>query len=416
MESGEAIEFEEVLQPKGSADADLQTVRHFMVLKFPLKDEAGKVIGLCGFSHDMTRVKEAEAALRASEERFRQLSEAALEGIVFHDGEVVVSANRTYARMFEYDPAVDLAGTPILDFVAPESHAIVRESVQTHSEVPYEIVGQRADGSRFPMEIIAREAPYQGGTARVVVVRDLTERKQAEQQRLELEREKDRAAVLQYFISDASHDLRTPLTTIKTSLHLLSHLDDPDRRARHLAILQTQTDHLERLLEQMLQMTRLDAASTFRFGPVDLNRLVELVFQQQQEEAARWEQAFQFIPDPNLPRVQADMGHLNRALTILVENALTFTPEGGCITIQTYRQDKHAIVKIEDNGIGIRAEDMQFIFDRFFRVDKTRSTESGGAGLGLSIAKKIVEAHQGTIEADSTLGEGSTFWVRLPIT
>lgn len=417
--SGVGIEFEEYLRARGPVNRAADTgYRMYLALKFPLKDEAGNVIGLCGFSHDITRLKAAEAELKASEERFRQLSEAALEGILFHDGAVVLQANQAFVRMFGYELNDDLTGMAIQNFLAPESRSLILDRIQTRSEIAYEAVGLRANGTLFPVEILGRMISYQGHLAWVVVVRDVTERRLAEQRQLAFEREKERAAVLQYFISDASHDLRTPLTTIKTSLHLLTHLGDsgdPAKRARHLTIMREQTEQLERLLDHMLHMTRLDTMTAFHFAPVNVNRLIEIVFEAQQTNAARKGVALHFVPSPNVNTIQADARHLNRAVSNIVENAIQYTPEGGEIAMFTYENEGDVIVHVQDTGIGIDEADLPHIYDRFFRADPARNMASGGVGLGLSISKKIIDAHQGRIEVKSTVGQGTTFFVRLPV-
>ena len=249
----------------------------------------------------------------------------------------------------------------------------------------------------------------------VAIMGDITELKQAEQRRVDFEMEKERTKVLRYFISNASHDLRTPLTTIKTTLYLLSQHSDPDKQQRHVEILEIQTAHLERLLEDMLNLSRLDKEIDFKFEPLDLNALIRDVIVGQQSLAQRMNHCLTFTGDPAMPPVCADEIQLDSALTNLVVNALHYTPNGGTITVQTYQHDDCAIIEVRDNGIGIGAEHLPRIFDRFYRVDKARPTATGGAGLGLAIAKRIIEAHYGRIDVESEPGVGSTFRVCLPI-
>jgi signal transduction histidine kinase len=120
------------------------------------------------------------------------------------------------------------------------------------------------------------------------------------------------------------------------------------------------------------------------------------------------------LPNTRVP-VEADSSALRRALLILIDNAVKYTPRGGLVTVELNTSTGFAIVSVSDTGIGIAREEVPHIFDRFWRADKTRSREEGGAGLGLSIAKWIVETHRGSIDVESEPGKGSTFRVRVPL-
>jgi len=120
------------------------------------------------------------------------------------------------------------------------------------------------------------------------------------------------------------------------------------------------------------------------------------------------------LPDAPVP-IEADSNALRRALLILIDNAVKYTPRGGTVKVNLETNKGFAVVSVSDTGIGIAKADVPHIFDRFWRADKARSREEGGAGLGLSIAKWIVEMHRGSIEVDSDLGKGSTFHVRVPL-
>ncbi len=247
------------------------------------------------------------------------------------------------------------------------------------------------------------------------ILADITERKQAAQRQRELELERERAAMLQRFIGDVSHDLRTPLTTIKTRLYLIRNTLDSDKQQSHIEILEAQTAHLERLLKDMLRMSRLDEMTAFQLEPLAVNALIRDVLVEQEPLAMRRKHIVHFTGDQNLPLVQADRTNLRRAITNIVVNALHYTPDEGSIIIRSYTQTQHAVIEVCDTGIGIGVDDLPHIFERFYRADAARGTVSGGAGLGLAIAKKVVEGHQGNIEVESELGKGSTFKILLPI-
>ncbi len=227
--------------------------------------------------------------------------------------------------------------------------------------------------------------------------------------------EKARSNVLQHFISNASHDLRTPLTTIKTLLYVLPKLSDVEKRQRHMTALETQVEHLEMLLEAMLNMSRLDKTIDFAFELIDLNTLVADVIERNEPLARQKQHDMTFTGDPTIPTVEADKVQLGRAISNIINNAVHYTPNQGMITIRTHWLDHHAVVEVQDTGLGIGTDDLPRIFERFYRVDEARGTVRGGAGLGLSIAKRIIEAHHGKIEVESILGEGSLFRIVLPV-
>ncbi len=251
----------------------------------------------------------------------------------------------------------------------------------------------------------------------VAVNRDITDHKQAQRQRMELDLERERVRIMQRFISDMSHDLRTPLSSIKLSLYLLSRfMDIPLKRQQHLEVLNAQSERLENMLNDLLSMSRLDqAAEEFVFTSINLNTIISQLVLDHEPLANRRNQTIKAETDANIPNIQADNLKLNRALTNLVVNALNYTPEGGEVIIRAYQEKQEVVIAVQDNGVGIAPADIAFIFERFYRVDASRSTGTGGTGLGLSIARRIVTAHGGDITVESVPGKGSTFSIHLPL-
>jgi two-component system sensor histidine kinase BaeS len=165
----------------------------------------------------------------------------------------------------------------------------------------------------------------------------------------------------------------------------------------------------------MIEVTELEGAFQFEFAQHDLNALVEHCLHGQRTAAECKQLRLEFALDSALPQIEADEEKLSRAIEHLVDNAVQYTPPCGTIRVRTCRSAGEAIIQISDTGIGINADDLPHIFEQFYRADKARSMSSGGAGLGLFIAKRIVEAHAGRIEAESAIGQGTTFRIRLPL-
>jgi PAS domain S-box-containing protein len=250
----------------------------------------------------------------------------------------------------------------------------------------------------------------------VVVARDITDQKRVEQQTRDLLAERERIRVLAEFVHNISHDFKTPLSTLHLGLHILSKLPDAEKQRHQIAVLTQQTKRLADLIEGTLKMTRLDHDFVLEVALTNLNQLVSEIFYGKLSAAERRGLTTQLYLSEEALDIQADAVELEQALLNVLNNALEFTPAGGVVTIQTSRQDTMAVVEIHDTGIGISPTDLPHIFERLYRSDKARGTQTGGIGLGLSIAQKILHLHGGDIEVSSSLGEGTTVRVLLPLT
>jgi histidine kinase len=216
----------------------------------------------------------------------------------------------------------------------------------------------------------------------------------------------------QRLIGDVSHELRTPLTAIKGSMEGLM---DGVLPATHETFLQihAEANRLNRLVDDLQELSRVEAhAYELDIQPVDISLVIGTV----SERLAPQFESKRIELDLELARVLADEDRAVQLLTNLVGNALQYTPENGAVTIETRRTANEVLISIHDTGIGIPREHLQHVFDRFYRVDKSRSRRAGGgSGIGLTIARALVEAHGGKIWVESAgLGEGSTFTFTLP--
>ncbi len=211
------------------------------------------------------------------------------------------------------------------------------------------------------------------------------------------------------FVADVSHELRTPLTTIQGNLDLLKRFgNDP----LSLEAMDSELKRMTRLVGDLLLLAQADSGRLPLIeGSVELDSLVLEVYRQ----ALVLAKDLDFKLGPiDAVHVQGDADRLKQLVLNLTTNAIKYTPAGGEITLSVQNRDGFAIIKVKDTGIGIPPEDLEHIFDRFYRVDKARSRQLGGTGLGLSIARWIAEAHRGKIWAESEIGKGSTFIVQLP--
>ena len=222
----------------------------------------------------------------------------------------------------------------------------------------------------------------------------------------------------QEFVADVSHELRTPLTTVKSYVEAL--LDgaaaDPDTRGRFLDVLNRETERMVDLVRDLLELSGLGySQKELQKTRIDLHTLVGEALEQLQQKVGFRLLQIELAISPDLPPLWVDRETIMRVFLNLLGNALQYTPAGGKIKIGAIKIKKDRLqVYIEDTGPGIPPADLERIFERFYRVEKTRSRDYGGTGLGLPIARRVVEAHGGEIGLESTVGKGTRAWFNLP--
>ncbi len=218
-------------------------------------------------------------------------------------------------------------------------------------------------------------------------------------------------------IGDVSHELRTPLTAIKGSMEGLMDGVLPATQETFQQIY-SEADRLNRLVDDLQELSRVEAhAYELDLRPVDVSALMQTVTKRLSPQAESKRVLLELDLAPDLPRVLADEDRAVQVLTNLTGNALQYTPENGRVTIAARRVNTEVQISVRDTGIGISPEHLPHVFDRFYRVDKSRSRRlGGGSGIGLTIARALVEAHGGRLWAESAgEGQGSTFTFNLPV-
>jgi signal transduction histidine kinase len=218
------------------------------------------------------------------------------------------------------------------------------------------------------------------------------------------------------FTADASHELRTPVALMRTTSELALRKQRTESEYRQaLNEVNEESVRTTELIENLLTLARADACKAIlERSALNLSDVVREVFGRA-EKLAEQNGISLACEAPQEPvTVSGDRGTLRRLLIVLLDNAVKYTPAGGKVRISVNHEAQRAVVEVRDSGVGINEADLPHIFERFYRSDKSRSRDSGGAGLGLSIAKWIVEAHRGAIQVESQPERGSTFRVLLP--
>ena len=218
----------------------------------------------------------------------------------------------------------------------------------------------------------------------------------------------------QRLVADVSHELRTPLTTIQGNLDLLKRggIEDPEMRTEALGAIGDETGRMRRLISDLLLLAQADSGMTLHKEPVEMDTLLLVVYRQAQVMANGVGVNVRLGAEDQA-MVMGDADRLRQLLLNLVDNAIKYTPTGGDVTLTLRRDNGWVQVAVQDTGVGIAAEDLAHIFDRFYRADPSR-TRPGGSGLGLAIAQWIAQVHGGRIQVESRLGQGSRFTAWLP--
>ena len=222
------------------------------------------------------------------------------------------------------------------------------------------------------------------------------------------------------FVANASHELATPLTTIKGFAETLlsGAADDPAESRKFIAIIKTEADRMQKLVADLLQLARLNSPECQRHiknEPVHVRPILETVIQEMSLDCHRKGIGLELCQSDESINIWGDPDWFKQIVVNLVDNAIKYTPSGGKITIESAVSDNRAVFTVADSGIGIPAEDLPRIFERFYRVDRARTRTAGGTGLGLAIVKFIVETMGGSITVKSRQDAGTSFIFTLPV-
>ncbi|MGD0389373.1 MAG: ATP-binding protein [Tepidisphaeraceae bacterium] len=371
------------------------------------------------------------AELEESEGRYRSLIELSPDALFVNAEGRIAYVNAAAVKMLGATDASQIVGRSPLDFISPQYKGVVESRIkqmtrQGGSVPPVYEDCVRLDGSTFPVEAIAVAVPWRGGRGIQVIWRDISERKRAEEEKTQLlasERAARSAAehasrMKDEFLATMSHELRTPLNAIVGWAHLLlrGKLGGDDLQ-QGLSTIERNARVQTRLIEDLLDMSRIISGKL----RLDIQRvlpvtIVEAAIDSLKPAADAKGVRLEKILDPLAAPVAGDPGRLQQVVWNLLSNAIKFTPKGGRAQVILKRVNSHVELTVADTGQGIAPEFLPFVFDRFRQADPSTTRKQGGLGIGLAIAKQLVELHGGTIRATSPGdGQGSSFIVQLPL-
>jgi two-component system phosphate regulon sensor histidine kinase PhoR len=343
----------------------------------------------------------------AEQARDRSRMEAILAGMI--EGVIVVDpqgrlqlVNEAAKRMLKLDGDPPLGRHYLESIRHPAIAELVAAALSGKTPEALQMSPPR-DASRT---IMARAGAARGGSdhGAVLVLHDITELRRADQIRRD-------------FVANVSHELRTPLTAIRGYVEALSEGDaTPEDSRRFLDIIGRHTERMERLVKDLLRLARLDAGQeSLDVIACDASHLIQAVVAELSSALDQRHQRVEVSIGAGAEFLHADPGKLHDVLRNLIANAITYSPERTAIRVETAREDSSVTLSVSDEGPGIPEEDLSRVFERFYRVDKSRARDPGGTGLGLAIVKHLIELHKGTVKAENRQLVGAKVSVTLPV-
>ena len=346
----------------------------------------------------LKRQRDTEARLNEALSRFQLAGAALPDAVVILDGaDRIEWCNPSAEKYFGLDNNRDRGQQITYILRQPQ---FVQHLASEHAGDPLVLRMSRPAGE---MVLAVQQVPY-GENRKLLLGRDITRWERLETTRRD-------------FVANVSHELRTPLTVVGGFLETLADMDvpDPEMSKRAIGLMRQQTIRMTRLVEDLLTLSRLESTqSPSREEDVNVPEMLRAILQEALALSAGQHQISLVVESGDC--VKGNTEELRSAFSNLVSNAVRYTPAGGEIEISWRLRDPNPVFAVKDNGIGIEPQHIDRLTERFYRVDRSRSRETGGTGLGLAIVKHVVNRHQGLLEIQSAPGEGSTFSVLFPAT
>ncbi|MFP3356558.1 cell wall metabolism sensor histidine kinase WalK [Planococcus sp. SIMBA_143] len=364
------------------------------------EDEIGQLAR--AFNHLTNRLQESQQSTESERRKLASVLANMTDG--------VLSTDRRGRIILINEPALQLLNVsretvinrPVTTVLGLDESYTFEDLIDMRDAITLDISSQdQATLLRTTFSVIQKETGFVNGL--IAVLHDNTE-----QEKIDMERRE--------FVANVSHELRTPLTTMRSYLEALADgaWQDPDLAPNFLNVTQTETERMIRLVNDLLKLSKMDSSEAdlsremVEFG-VFFNRIIDR-FEMSKSQNVSFERK---VPKSQY-FVEIDTDKLTQVIDNIISNALKYSPEGGKVRFSVREKEGELLVSISDEGMGIPKENVERIFDRFYRVDRARSRAMGGTGLGLAISKEMINAHGGRIWAQSKYGKGTSIYFTLP--
>jgi two-component system phosphate regulon sensor histidine kinase PhoR len=377
---------------KRMADGDLN-----QEIAVTSRDEVGELAR--AFNRMAVQVKQTMAAVTAERDRMEVIFSHMGDAILVVDGNsLVTTVNRAAEKVFQTSREQAI-GRHFIEVVRDYEIDALLQRCLAAKEQQKGLVG--VSPKRQLLGIIA--TPFQGDSGGVVLIQDLTELRRLE-------------TVRRDFISNLSHELRTPITSLKALTETLHQgaIDQPSVARDFVSKMNVEVDRLAQMVQEMGDLSRIESGEApLKRSPVKIADVVARAVERLRAQADRAGLQMKLDIASGLPLASVDEGRMEQVLVNLIHNAIKFTPPGGRIDVTAKVDGDMLVVSVSDTGVGISADDLPRVFERFYKADRARG--GGGTGLGLAIAKHVVEAHGGNIWVESVEGRGATFSFSIPL-
>ncbi|MFD4816858.1 two-component system histidine kinase PnpS [Peribacillus butanolivorans] len=350
-------------------------------------------------------LQETETAREMNQDRLETLVENIGSGVLLIDSKGYTTLiNREFKKSFGVNSATFLFQVFYSVIKDKEVISIIEEIFRTEKtikrQVKIPLAIERKHFEIYGAPIIGTHDEWKGI---LLIFHDITELKRLEQMR------KD-------FVANVSHELRTPITSIKGfSETLLDGALKDEKTLKHfLSIILKESDRLQELIQELLNLSKMEQQEfVLKTGDVDITNVLGEIQEMLIGKLKEKEVSLEIKASSEPVFIEGESDRIKQVFINLITNALTYTPNGGWVTVNVTENEQTVDIVVQDSGIGIEEKELPRIFERFYRIDKARSRDSGGTGIGLAIVKHIIEVHKGKIKVESTPGSGTTFTVTL---
>jgi two-component system phosphate regulon sensor histidine kinase PhoR len=363
-------------------------------IKTYARDEIGELA--ISFNNMADKLQVSLKEITEKQNRLEAILKSMDSGVIAIDRNSKVIMINPYAKqIFGIDK--DIIGLNLMDIIRDfELENIFKHTSKGYNEI--KLYWPKERELRVKTADIINEMEIIGTVA---VVQDITDIKRLENMRSQ-------------FIANVSHELKTPLTSIRGFSETLKYVDEPEQRDKFLDIINDESERLTRLINDILTLSSIEQHRESKNEVIDINEVTQDVYNLMKNTSDVKNIELR-ISNSEMPNIKGDRDKFKQAIINLVDNAIKYSEAGDKVIIRTETKDNSCIIWIEDTGVGMSKEHLNRIFERFYRVDKARSRAQGGTGLGLAIVKHIVLNFNGTINVESELGKGTKFTIIIPI-